>query len=778
MISVPKEKYFCTLYFLGKAIQNGATHYGETIQFECSEDGIERLFKKIKSSDYMPALCRDKIGNECSRAVYGLHKDTGQIVRQTKDTKDFLSETFPAQFVETDVIVIDCDGKISIEEFKNRAKDFHYFMITTRSHGTKPGDHFRAFFPLDKKITSEEKYLSLLNKIISFFDGDKSCSDPVRMFFASLERAVYFYHPGKSILDYISKIEKVEEDLKGGERIDDPVDPKTLDYWYGMTEDEVFSRFKTIVNEGARNAHLYGACGHFIIGLDKSKEETHILIEKCNSLLPVPKNWREEKPKMVLAVEAWLKRKESLKTEKQKPENKYELDDIDLALFLAEQLESTFRWCEEHNIWYYFENGKWIKDNGLVVYEATKRAMRKRIEIGRRKIKELKSKVERAKYWKELKGLLTHHKRMTILKDTRSLLAILAKEFDAHDNLLNLKNGTLDLNTYLFKNHSPEEYHTKAVDCSYIEDAKTPEIFLQFIDEIFEGKKDIVDYVQKILGYSLSGDIGQQEFYILHGDGQNGKSQLILVFGEIMADYVHTTDAEKLMANPYTNKDTYLAMFKNIRALFCFEGKDDDKLNVPLIKLLTGGESLTVAQKYEKPETFKLKLKPFLITNPKPETNDSSFALWRRIRLIPFLYTVPEDKRIKDFYKILLDAGRPGIFNWFLEGWKRYKAEGLKPPDEVKMVTDEYQKEMDELQIFLDEQCIVQADARIQSSSFYNAYFKWSHKPKYLKLSQRKFSREIEKKGFLKVCGERGCRYFAGIQLIDGEDKSNPFDNK
>jgi len=734
----------CTLYFLGKQFEIKETVYPHKYDVPNTDEGISKLFKKIQASDYMPALCVDGAGNRCSRAV---------INDQS------------AKFCETNVIVIDCDGKISIEDFKKIAEPYHYFLITTRSHGVKSGDHFRVGFPLGETITDESVYLDYLNKIIMWCKGDKSCSDPVRMFFASGSDAVYDYHKGKSVLEWLTAFEELS---KMPETQDEESDAKTLEHWYGLTLDETKKHFLTC-SEGERNAHLFGATGHLIISLKKEAIETLSFIEECNNAFHHPKNWREERPKIVKAIKIWQSRRDKIEQEKLRIENKYNLDDIDLALFLADAIRDDFRWCEEHGIWYSFDKGIWVKDYGLRIHEACKQAMKKRIEVGKMKLKEMKRQ-ERKIYIEKLKKLLNYNKRTTIIKDARPILSIFAKDFDCKDTLLNFTNGTYNLDDECFYEHDRAEYHTKMCACKYDPSEKVPKRFIDFLEEIFQGDFELIEYVQKLFGLCLTGKVDRQEFYILHGGGGNGKSVLISIFTKLVDEYAMVTDADKLMQS-YGNKDTYLALFKNKRALFCFEPKKGGRLDVPLIKLLTGGEPLMVAQKYEVPEKIELKLKPFLITNPKPKINETDNAIWRRVRMLPFNFEVQDDKRIFGLENIILDCGKSGIMNWFINGYCKYKKDGLKTPESVKVKTEEYRDESDDVKNFIDDCCDLGNDFCVSSSVLFNAYLKWSKLPKYDQPSQKGFSNDLTKKGYNKK--EIKSRiYFTGIRLSINEENS------
>ena len=227
--------------------------------------------------------------------------------------------------------------------------------------------------------------------------------------------------------------------------------------------------------------------------------------------------------------------------------------------------------------------------------------------------------------------------------------------------------------------------------------------------------------MQKILGLSLTGYNGQQEFYVLWGEGQNGKTTLTETIRTIYGEYASNMQAKQIMVTGQNDADAYLSQLKNVRILFCSESGENHTLDSELIKLLTGGEPLRTRQKYEKPITFTPEMKLFLITNNKPKIKDNSFGLWRRLRLIPFNYQIQAEERVNNYQEILLNEA-PGIINWLIEGYNKYKKEGLTAPSCVLSATNEYKNEEDMILSFVEDCCTLKDEVCSTSGELYKGF--------------------------------------------------------
>jgi P4 family phage/plasmid primase-like protien len=430
------------------------------------------------------------------------------------------------------------------------------------------------------------------------------------------------------------------------------------------------------------------------------------------------------------------------------PPIEYFLDDVSDSKRLADYLQDNFRWCSIHNCWYYYGLGAWRRDEEeLRIQEETKDAMVHFLKL----FKHVKDKNSIAHF----KAILRNFSRIKrILECMRSAVAIRVDDFDKNHMMFNCNNGTFNLNDLSFATHNRKEYHTKQANVNFDEKAETPKIFIDFINDIFKGDQELIRYVQKILGYSLTGGIGEQEFYIFYGEGNNGKSQLIRCISLVMDSYAHHLGADKIMADKHRDNSTYLAQLKNIRALFCSESGNTRTLDSDLLKTLTGEYEFTVAQKYEKPIKFKISAKVFLVTNNKPNIKDTTEGMWRRVRLIPFTYEVPKEKRIKDYGDVLYAAGPSGILNWLLEGYKLYRIEGLEPPASVKKESQEYRNEEDLLLQFLNEKCVKSESSKLLLADIFKKFEDFA-KDYNLHVTIKRLAKDLRsKKYFIEHSGE------------------------
>lgn len=697
--------------------------------FESPSDDVNNL----KKYDYMMALFRDAEGREGSRAV--------------------LHNTLPT-FVRSDMLFIDIDDGMTVEQFIELYNTLAYTLITSRNHqkekGGKTCDRFHVLFPIEK-LTDVTRYDSMLQWAIGYFGGDPACKNANRIFFGSPEDARIEVNEGVCVdtLYGMAHATEIKGDYTKGAYLppDGPLDD---------------GRKQELVKYAGSIRRQY-------IGDDAGLENA--LREHADTYCPGLSN---HKFKSVLR--SAIKYNRADEKEKAESGHRYRLTDIGSSMYLRDFMKGRFRWCADHKMWWYYEGGVWKKDNMMRAQKLTRAAM---IAWGG-DAKKIKDDGIRQAFLKHMARMSGADARERVLKDARALLPVSPDHFDNQKNLLNFKNGTLNLENGDFYEHDKTEYHTKQIECEYNEDAQPSNEWRAFIDTIFQSDAKKIDYVQKLFGMSLAGKNKNQIFLILHGKGGNGKSQLISVFQKLFGNYTHSLGAEKIMDSKMgvTNNDPYLAQLRNVRALFCTESKEGATLDTALVKKLTDEQmKITAAQKYQAPESFVLECVPFLITNHRPMIKDNGEAVWRRLRLISFDYQVPEEKRVLDYANVLLESGRAGIVNWFVEGYRRYQREGLSEPESVRRSTNEYKAEQDEIQQFLDEMCEAVSGERVKSTDLVKAYDVWKG---YRRQTGCKwFNPKIEEKGFEKVIVNH-VTYFIGLKLKESEtyedNKKNPFD--
>ncbi len=356
------------------------------------------------------------------------------------------------------------------------------------------------------------------------------------------------------------------------------------------------------------------------------------------------------------------------------------------------------------------------------------------------------------------------------------VVAVTFRDLDCDPWGLNIHNGTLDLRTGKLRPHRREDRLTRLAPVAYDAGA-VPERFLRFLDEITLGRADLQAFLQAYFGYGLTASTREQCFGVFWGSGQNGKTTLVNLVTRCMGDYAAETPVETLMIQKHQGIPNDLARLRGLRLVTARESEQGQRLAESLVKALTGGDKITArflhAEWFEFAPTFKL----VMFTNHRPRILGTDLAIWRRVRLVPFEYTVPEAKKNPDLEQELFAAEAPGILRWLLEGCMEWQRAGLPASDTVQSATAEYRSEEDSLSGFLAEHCILQAGASAPSSALYRSYKGWAESAGERIVTQRSFSVALQERGFEKWPDSRRHAGFYGIGLRP-EGDSGPFEGE
>lgn len=311
------------------------------------------------------------------------------------------------------------------------------------------------------------------------------------------------------------------------------------------------------------------------------------------------------------------------------------------------------------------------------------------------------------------------------LASCRPELATLTSQFDKNPMEFNCLSGVIDLSSGSLLPHSPERLNTHIAPVALAPVGAECRRWLQFIDEIMCGDKELVDYLQKVVGYVLTGRMDEQCFFVFYGCGSNGKSTFINTIRELMGSYAKQVDVSTFMDTGRSDGlRNDLAALAGRRFVVSPEGKEGAALDEPTVKAFTGGDALSV--RFLHREFFELQPvgKIVLATNHKPVVRGTDNGIWRRMRLVPFLASfdaAQADKALGDKLK----AELPAILRWAVEGTQLWLKHGLRTPQAVQNATLEYRSAMDTLQTFFDECCEAARDAKEGSQAMYDAYTAW-----------------------------------------------------
>ena len=338
----------------------------------------------------------------------------------------------------------------------------------------------------------------------------------------------------------------------------------------------------------------------------------------------------------------------------------------------------------------------------------------------------------------------------------------------------NCTNGVIDLTTGKLMKHSPDFYCTKQSNVYYDPKAKCP-TWNRFLREILQDDGELISFVQRAVGYSLSGDTREQCMFVLHGKGSNGKSTFLDTIQALMNDYHVKTKADAFMeTGRVTDANPFLAMLRSARFVTASETKADRALDESLIKEATGDTTITARNLHQNPFQFSPQFKLWLATNHKPEVRGTDDGIWRRLLLIPFTAQfydkndpdAPENGPFKD--KLLITRLKnelPGILAWAVKGCLDWQKNGLNPPEIVREATQEYRSEMDVLGTYLEENTIKASMATISCKSLYENYKNWCQENGNAPYSKNKFGRRLYERHITKGTTPRGEKAYVGIKL-------------
>lgn len=303
-------------------------------------------------------------------------------------------------------------------------------------------------------------------------------------------------------------------------------------------------------------------------------------------------------------------------------------------------------------------------------------------------------------------------------------LPITPDALDCDPWLLTCLNGTIDLRMGMLLPHTPDHFMTKLSPVRYDPEATAP-MWEAFLAQIFQGNHELIDWVWKAIGYCLTGDIREQCFFFCHGGGANGKSTFLDTLRALLGDYAEQAPFSTFLRKDRDTIPNDLAKLQSCRFVAAVESDQGRRLAEAQIKALTGGDPVTARFLHAEFFTYTPQYKIWLATNHRPEIQDFSHAMWRRVRLIPFEVTFSDEEQDKTL-PVKLRAELPGILAWAVRGCLAWQKDGLSPaPESVTQATEAYRTEQDFLADFIEEHCFVKPAAHAPATELYHRYQSW-----------------------------------------------------
>jgi putative DNA primase/helicase len=452
-------------------------------------------------------------------------------------------------------------------------------------------------------------------------------------------------------------------------------------------------------------------------------------------------------------------------------EGEIHLTDLGNAKRLAKACGNDIRYCFHTKKWYVWTGRRWAVDDKGTVYKKAKRVVQSILaeaaSIEDPEIRKAYVQHERAS---EADSRI---KAMVALAQSEGRIPVRLSDFDTNPNLLNVLNGTLDLTTGKLGLHRRCDLLTKISPVVYDPEAKCP-AWLRFLDEITAGNKALQAYLQRWVGYSLTGETNEHALSLLWGKGANGKTTFLEVIRHVLGDYAQTADFASFMVSKQQGVRNDIARLNGARLVTATESESGKRMSESVVKQLTGGDTVSARFLYSEHFEFVPQFKLWLATNHKPKIVGADDGIWRRIRLIPFAVQIPKERQDRNLPK-KLKVEAAGILNWALEGLRRWQTMGLVEPGIVTDATTEYRADQDVLQHFIDAVCTTGAEKRTKGSALYAAYKQWAETAGEFVMSGRDFSNAMSDRGYSRyhTKSERGWQGIALVVVEEAEAENS-----
>lgn len=448
------------------------------------------------------------------------------------------------------------------------------------------------------------------------------------------------------------------------------------------------------------------------------------------------------------------------------PVGGYTLTDSGNAELLVATAGGRLRYVPERGMWLRWAGHRWVDDSAGEHMQQAKATLTAAIEA---------TPADQKAVHKHLQASLSRRglEAMVALARTDPAIVAPAAALDAHRHLLCTPGGVVNLRTGQLAPADPGQLHTRSAAVTPDADMPTPR-WLAFLADTFRGDAELVAYMQRLAGYAATGSVTAHVLPFLLGPGGNGKGVLTEVLLTLLADYATTAPGTFLTAGR-DQHETEIARLHGMRLVVASEVDQGARFAEAKVKLLTGGDILTARFMRRDHFTFTPSHKLWLMANHQPQVAAGGASFWRRLRLVPFRYTVPAERRVDGLADLLVAEEGPGILAWVLAGTRAFYAGGLADPPRVLADTATYAEEEDALGRFVAERLVVaetpsasvlELDSRVVRAE----YARWCHDEGVDELDAAQFGRELRARFGIGQRRSNGRRFYLGVSLLAADD--------
>ncbi len=503
--------------------------------------------------------------------------------------------------------------------------------------------------------------------------------------------------------------------------------------------------------EGRRNSDFAGLAGYCLRKGFPQEQALNLALAQ-NSTLPQPLDYLE----VTTIVEGFYKRyehPEPLIT----PRHTDDGNAMRLAAFANDRLLYVYLWKQ----WLSWDGTRWkVAECGeqvTIAKEMIRTLLLLAIQID--------DEDKRKAFLGNALSLESVARKESMFKSTQEVLGITPAVLDLHPMFFNVERETIDLKTGKVGKPDPSHLMTQLAPIQYDPKAQCP-VFLDFLDRIFDGNRALIDFIQRAVGYSLTGSTVEQVFFLCWGRGANGKSTFLETIAAMLGDYAKTAEFKSFLSKKTDAVRNDLARLFGSRFVKAVEPEAGATFSEPVIKEVTGGDTISARFLYKEFFEFKPAFKIWLATNHKPAIKGTDEGIWRRILLIPFEVTIPKNEQDKKLSQ-RLKTELPGILIWALQGVLEWQEQGLNPPDEVLAATKEYRDDEDVFGSFISDTCNVHDSLRVRNKDIWDEYIRWCDRQDENPIGAKEFKSKIEQRGFRQV-KVNGNRIWKGVNVDYG----------
>ncbi|UCC14398.1 MAG: hypothetical protein JSW21_00020 [Gammaproteobacteria bacterium] len=407
---------------------------------------------------------------------------------------------------------------------------------------------------------------------------------------------------------------------------------------------------------------------------------------------------------------------------------------------------ANLRWVQGWSRWFEWNDVVWVQDNTLHVYDMIRDFLREKSSKYDRP-----SELRRASTVAAVEKLARSDRRYAATTD----------QWDVDSMLLNCPNGVIDLSVSTLVEPRLDRYMTKLTGVE-AEFADCPR-WLSFLKDITRGDDDLISFLQRMIGYCLTGDPREHALFFLYGSGANGKSTFLNVITHVLGDYATDAPIEAFTVSNTDRHPTELAMLRGARLVTAVETEEGRRWAESRIKQLTGGDRVTARLMRQDFFTYRPQFKLLFAGNHRPRLQAVDEAMRRRFHLIPFEASFKGSQCIKDMEARLLEEG-PAILAWAVEGCRIWQEEGLNPPDVVREATEDYFANQDVLGEWLVDSCETGPDYWETPTRLFNSWRAYANEAGIPVGNRASFNDRLEAAGFRRR-RDRRRRSWVGIKL-------------